>query len=301
MGPTASGKSGLGAALAERLPLEIVSVDSTLVYRGFDIGAAKPDAETLARVPHHLVDLVEPEDTYSAGRFRTDALAAMATVTASGRTPLLVGGTMMYFQALLRGLGTMPPADRTVRAALSAEMETRGLQALHAELAAVDPEAGRRIHPNDPQRIQRALEVYRISGRPISSYHGEFAGALPYRTLRLAVAPAERSRLHERIECRFHEMLASGFVAEVERLLSRPGMSPERPCLRAVGYRQVAEYLAGRRDYPAMVERGVIATRQLAKRQLTWLRGMDGVEWFDADRNPLDPLIERIRAFCGRA
>ncbi len=303
LGPTASGKTDLAVALAERLPLEIASVDSALVYRGLDIGAARPDAATLARAPHHLLDLVEPEDNYSAGRFRDDALAAMADITRRGRVPLLAGGTMMYVQALSRGLAPMPPSDADVRAQLATELEQRGLAALHEDLAAVDPAAAERIHPNDPQRIQRALEVHRISGRPISSYHAgsrESADALPYRALYLAVAPRERAVLHQRIERRFRQMLADGLVDEVAGLLARPGMDPDRPAMRAVGYRQVAAYLAGEIDYDTMVARGITATRQLAKRQLTWLRGMDEVEWFDSESDPAEQLTERIQRFLAQ-
>lgn len=300
LGPTASGKTDLAVALAERLPLEIVSVDSALVHRGLEIGAARPDAVTLARAPHHLLDLVGPEESYSAGRFRDDALSVMEDITQRGRVPLLAGGTMMYVQALSRGLAPMPPSDADVRAQLAAELDERGLAALHAELAEVDPAAAARIHPNDPQRIQRALEVHRISGHPISSYHAgsrDAADALPYHTLYLAVAPAERAILHRRIERRFQRMLADGLVDEVAGLLARPGMDADRPAMRAVGYRQVADYLAGTLDYDTMAERGITATRQLAKRQLTWLRGMDEVEWFDSEAEPLDALTERVRSF----
>lgn len=296
MGPTASGKTELATRLAEALPLEVVSVDSALVYRGLDIGTAKPDTDTRARVPHHLVDIVEPEEPYSAGRFRDDALAAMAAIVGRGRVPLLVGGTMLYFRALEGGLGPMPPADAGVRAALDTEMHERGLAALHAELADIDPPAAARIHPNDPQRIQRALEVYRVSGRPISAYQGERAGALDYRVLRLALVPGERARLHARIEQRFHRMLAAGLVEEVERLRRRPGMRADLPSMRAVGYRQVWRYLDGALDHETMVERGVVATRGLARRQLTWLRALDGVERLageDATAADLQARIER--------
>lgn len=301
LGPTASGKTAFAAELVQRLPLEIVSVDSALVYRGLDIGAARPDADTLRRAPHHLLDLVEPAEAYSAGRFRDDALAAMAEITERRRVPLLTGGTMMYVQALSRGLAPMPPSDPQVRAALAAELEAKGLAALHDELAHVDPAAARRIHPNDPQRIQRALEVYRVSGRPISSYqtHSQQDDALPYRALYLAVAPQERRTLHARIEQRFRAMLAQGLIDEVAGLLARPGMDADCPSMRAVGYRQVAEYLAGEFDHNAMVKRAITATRQLAKRQLTWLRGMDAVEWFDSETEPFDPLTDRICRFLG--
>lgn len=304
LGPTASGKTERAIELAERLPLEIVSVDSALVYRGLDIGAARPDAATLARAPHHLLDLLDPSESYSAGRFRDDAHAAMAAITCRQRVPLLAGGTMMYVQALTRGLAPMPPSDKDVREQLAAEREYKGLAALHDELAQVDPSAAQRIHPNDAQRIQRALEVYRISGHPISSYHADRRSrgdALGYRPLYLTLAPGERATLHTRIECRFYRMLAQGLVEEVRELLARPGVTAECPAMRAVGYRQVAEYLAGSVDYDTMVQRAITATRQLAKRQLTWLRGMEGVEWYYSESEPLDPLTARIRHFLEHA
>ncbi|MEX1080394.1 MAG: tRNA (adenosine(37)-N6)-dimethylallyltransferase MiaA [Halofilum sp. (in: g-proteobacteria)] len=300
LGPTASGKTELAVELAERLPLEIVSVDSALVYRGLDIGAARPDAVTLARAPHHLLDLADPAEPYSAGRFREDALAAMAGITARGRVPLLAGGTMMYVQALTRGLAPMPPSDAQVRARLAEELEDQGSAVLHAELAAVDPEAAQRIHPNDPQRIQRALEVYRISGRPISSYHTHARNrgdALGYRTLHLALAPAKRPTLHARIERRFRQMLADGLLDEVAGLLAQPGVTADCPAMRAVGYRQIAEHLAGQVDYDTMVDHAITATRQLAKRQLTWLRGMEAIEWYDSESAPLDAITARIRRY----
>lgn len=297
MGPTASGKTGAAVALVESLPLEIVSVDSALVHRGLDIGAARPDADTLARAPHHLIDRVQPEETYSAGRFRDEALTAMERIRAEGRVPLLAGGTMMYFHVLEHGLAEMPPADPDLRAELEREAAERGLTALHAELAAADPEAAVRIHPNDPQRIQRALEVLRLSGRPISELQAE-SEPLPYRLLRLAVAPADRARLHARIEQRFDAMLEQGLVEEVRALRSRPGMHSDLPSMRAVGYRQVWQYLDGELSWERMREKGITATRQLARRQLTWLRRMEGVEWFDSDDPDLVPKLRaRVEAF----
>lgn len=300
MGPTATGKTELAVGLAASLPLEVVSVDSALVYRGLDIGTAKPDADTRARVPHHLVDIVEPEEPYSAGRFRDDALAAMAAVSGRGRVPLLVGGTMMYFRALEGGLGPMPPADPGVRAALEAERRERGLAALHAELARLDPEAAGRIHPNDPQRIQRALEVHRISGRPISAFHGGRADGLGYRVLRLAVVPHDRARLHAHIDRRFRRMLAAGLVEEVAQLRRRPGMRADLPSMRAVGYRQVWQYLEGALDHATMVERGIVATRGLARRQLTWLRALDDVERFAAEHATVADLHARIERWLAQ-
>lgn len=292
MGPTAAGKTGAAVALAESMPLAIVSVDSALVYRGLDIGAARPDAETLARAPHHLIDRVEPEEPYSAGRFRDEALGAMGRIRADGRTPLLAGGTMMYFHVLEHGLAGMPPADPDLRAELERETVERGLAALHAELAAADPDAAARIHPNDPQRIQRALEVLRLSGRPISELQAE-SEPLAYRLLRLAVAPADRAVLHARIEQRFDAMLEQGLVEEVRALRNRPGMHAGLPSMRAVGYRQVWQYLDGDLSWEEMRRKAMVATRQLARRQLTWLRRMEGVEWLDSD----DPdLISNLRA-----
>lgn len=297
MGPTASGKTDAACALHARLPVDIVSVDSALVYRGLDIGAARPGAEMLREAPHRLIGLVDPEEPYSAGRFRDAALAAMADIRAGDRVPLLVGGTMMYFHALEHGLAAMPPADPEVRAELDRETADRGLAALHAELADVDPDAAARIHPNDPQRIQRALEVYRSTGRPISDFQADSPG-LSDRLLRLAVAPADRSRLHERIERRFDAMLEQGLVEEVQRLRDRPGMHADLPSMRAVGYRQVWQYLDGELDWHEMRERGIVATRQLARRQLTWLRRMEGVEWYDSEAPDLaERLCARVEAF----
>ena len=283
LGPTASGKTGLAVALRETLPVEIVSVDSALVYRGLDIGTAKPDAGTLARAPHRLVDIVDPEDPYSAGRFRDDALREMADIADAGRVPLLVGGTMLYFRALAEGLGPLPPADPAVRAELESEVRERGLAALHDDLRAVDPDAAGRIHRNDPQRIQRALEVYRVSGRPISDYRHAATEPLPYRILRLGIAPAGRDVLHARIDRRFRAMLDAGLVDEVRALRARPGMHAGLPSMRAVGYRQAWQYLDGALDRDGLLERGVVATRQLAKRQLTWMRGMQGLDWRDSE------------------
>ncbi len=272
MGPTASGKTALAVSLAAQLPVEIISVDSALVYRGFDIGTAKPDTALQARAPHRLVDIRDPSESYSAAEFRHDALAAMRDITQAGRIPLLVGGTMRYFRALERGLAVMPGADPVVRARLAAQAQARGWGALHAELARIDPVAAERIHPNDPQRIQRALEVHALTGRPLSTLWRDAADALPYRPVKLVLLPTERSWLHQRIEARWHGMLAQGLIAEVEALRRRGDVSPDMPALRAVGYRQVWEYLEGRYDYAEMAARGLYACRQLAKRQLTWLR-----------------------------
>ncbi len=292
MGPTASGKTDIAVALRERLPVEIVSVDSVMVYREMDIGSAKPEPDVLARAPHRLIDFLDPAEPYSAARFREDALREIADIHAAGRIPLLVGGTMLYFRALFGGLSVLPPADLAVRARLEAEAASEGWAALHARLAVVDPEAAARIHPNDPQRIQRALEVHELTGVPLSELQRQTAGeAPPYRFVKLAVAPAERAILHQRIAERFRAMLAAGLVEEVERLFRRGDLHPALPSIRAVGYRQVWQYLAGELDYEAMVERGIIATRQLAKRQFTWLRSEPEAVWFDSLSADLFPAV----------
>ncbi len=272
MGPTASGKTDLAVELVERLPFEIISVDSAMVYRGMDVGTAKPEPELLARAPHRLIDILDPVERYSAARFREDALREMAAITASGRIPLLVGGTGLYFRALEQGLSALPDADPQLRARLEAEAAREGWAALHLRLVQVDPEAAARIHPNDPQRLQRALEVYELTGRPLSELQRVRGVPLPYRLAKIALVPAERSLLHRRIADRFEAMLASGLIEEVERLFRRPDLGPELPSIRSVGYRQVWGHLAGEYGREEMIQRGIAATRQLAKRQLTWLR-----------------------------
>jgi tRNA dimethylallyltransferase len=293
MGPTASGKTDLALALADALPCELISVDSALVYRGMDIGTAKPDKATLARYPHRLVDILDPAESYSAAEFRADALAAMAEITARGRIPLLVGGTMLYYKALLEGLADMPGADPVVRAELEAWAAAEGWEVLHRELARVDPESAARIHPNDPQRLTRALEVHRVSGLSMTEHRrrqtaqnsgSEAPGArqLPYTAVQFAIAPEQRQVLHERIARRFLMMLEQGFVEEVEALRQRGDLHVGLPSIRAVGYRQVWDYLDGRLGREEMAERGIIATRQLAKRQFTWLRGWEDLHWLDS-------------------
>ena len=296
MGPTASGKTDLAVELVRRLPCSIISVDSALVYREMDIGTAKPGPELLAEAPHRLIDILDPAESYSASRFRSDALREMEAIRASGRIPLLVGGTMLYFRALAAGLSDLPAADPAVRARLEAELADGGLAALHARLARVDPESGRRIHPNDPQRIQRALEVWELTGRPLSALWAEHAATKPgMEAVLIALAPARRAVLHERIERRFHAMLAAGFVDEVERLRRRGDLHPGLPSMRSVGYRQVWSYLEGQIGHGEMVERGIAATRQLAKRQITWLRGWPGVNWVDSlGSNPLDEVLKNL-------
>lgn len=273
VGPTAAGKTDLAIALHERLGCELISVDSAMVYRGMDIGSAKPSAEELARAPHRLIDILDPAEPYSAADFREDALREMAEITASGRVPLLVGGTMMYLKQLLHGVANLPSSDPAVRAELEAEAAAHGLAALHQALARVDPASAARIHPNDPQRLMRALEVYRLSGRPLSELWAEQRPeTFPWRTLSIGLAPADRAVLHERIARRFDAMLAGGFIEEVAALKARGDLHPELPSMKSVGYRQVWAYLDGEYDRETLRHRGIVATRQLAKRQLTWMR-----------------------------
>jgi len=272
MGPTASGKSALAVQLALALSGEIISVDSALVYRGMDIGTAKPTLAERQGIPHHLIDILDPAEAFSTGQFRNKSLALMAEITQRGRIPILVGGTMLYFNALNNGLAVLPVADPVIRAKLDAELKTLGKEALHQRLANIDPESAARIHPNDPQRIQRALEVYEISGKPLAIYFADVQQAIPYRIIKLVVAPNDRKILHELIAKRFMHMLDHGFIEEVEALINRGDLSEKMPSIRAVGYRQVWSYLHGEYDKTTMVEKGIVATRQLAKRQFTWLR-----------------------------
>ena len=281
LGPTASGKSALAVQLAERLPLEIVSMDSALVYRGMDIGTAKPGAALLAQVPHHLIDIIDPDQAYSAGRWREDALNAVLSILDRKAIPLIVGGTMLYYRALVSGLDELPQADARVRAELDAEAAQRGWPALHAELARVDAKSAQRIAPNDQQRIQRALEVWRVTGKPLSALHGAAASDLPFEVKGVALIP-ERAVLHERIRTRFEAMLKLGLVDEVKALRRKYRLSASMPSMRAVGYRQVWEYLEGRLDREALKEKGIAATRQLAKRQLTWLRSFPDLARVDS-------------------
>ncbi|AXO60364.1 tRNA (adenosine(37)-N6)-dimethylallyltransferase MiaA [Ectopseudomonas oleovorans] len=293
MGPTAAGKTDLALELARVLPCDLISVDSALIYRGMDIGTAKPERAILDAFPHALIDIRDPAESYSAAEFRADALAAMAESTARGRIPLLVGGTMLYYKALLEGLADMPSAAPAIRAELEARAAAEGWEALHRELAEVDPESAARIHPNDPQRLTRALEVYRVSGLSMTEHRlrqaagnpdagTSGAGQLPYTVAQLAIAPAQRQVLHDRIAQRFRVMLEQGFVEEVEALRRRSDLHAGLPSIRAVGYRQVWEYLDGELSRDEMVERGIIATRQLAKRQFTWLRGWENLHWLDS-------------------
>jgi tRNA dimethylallyltransferase len=288
MGPTASGKSALAMEVAARIPVEIVSVDSAQVYRGMDVGTAKPSAAERAAVPHHLVDIIEPTESYSAARFRADSLALAQDIAARGRIPLLVGGTMLYFRALTQGLAELPPADVEVRAQIDADAARLGWPALHAALARVDPETAARLEPADAQRIQRALEVHRLTGEPMSRLvvSGGDA-ALPFMSIQIALAPSDRATLHERIAQRFVSMLAAGLVDELADLRSRYALHPGLPSMRCVGYRQAWEHLDGAYDRTTLLDRGIFATRQLAKRQLTWLRSWPGAIEFDC----LDPHL----------
>ena len=296
MGPTASGKTDLAVQLVQELPCDIISVDSAMVYRGMDIGTAKPDVKTLARAPHRLIDICDPAEAFSASQFRERALQEIDAILSANRIPLLVGGTMLYFKALEQGLSPLPSADPEVRARIEAQAEEQGWQALHDRLSEIDPEAAARIHVNDPQRIQRALEVFELTGEPLSVWFGrEVDNTLPFRIVKVVVAPEDRALLHKRIETRFHHMLKQGFVDEVEGLYNRGDLHADLPSMRAVGYRQVWNYLAGNDDYGSMVEKGIAATRQFAKRQYTWLRGEGENSRFEAtDLNILPKVLKYL-------
>ena len=285
MGPTAAGKTALALALADRLGCGIISVDSAQVYRGMDIGTAKPGPELLARHPHRLIDIRDPAETYSAAEFRADALVAIADVLAAGQVPLLVGGTMLYFRALLGGLAELPAADARIRADIAVRAEREGWAGVHRRLAEVDPVSAARIDPANRQRVQRALDVYLASGCTLSSLHAQQLAPddLPCRFLQLALLPQDRARLHQRIESRFHVMLADGFLDEVAVLRGRGDLHPDLPSMRCVGYRQAWEYLGGHGNLGSLVERATAATRQLAKRQLTWLRNWAGLVTLPGD------------------
>lgn len=297
MGPTASGKTALAVELVKRLPVDIINVDSAQIYRGMDVGTGKPDAETLAIAPHRLFDFLDPSESYSAAQFCQDAVTEMAKIRRAGRVPLLVGGTMLYFKALRDGLAVMPPADQSVRDEISRLALNAGWDAVHAELAKVDPASAARIHPNDPQRLQRALEVYRLTGQTMTSLHQQAAqGGARENLLFLSIQPAERSVLHHKIARRFHQMLEQGFVAEVEDLYARSDLDPAMPSIRSVGYRQIWQYLSGEIRYDEMVERGIIATRQLAKRQVTWLRSWENLLNFDSERDDImDSVLKYLQ------
>lgn len=283
MGPTASGKTALAMALHQALPLEIISVDSALIYRGMDIGSAKPTAYELTQVPHHLIDIRDPAESYSAADFRSDALRLIADIQHRGNIPLLVGGTMLYFKALLDGISPLPEAQPEVRQQLEQEAEKLGWAELHRQLAEVDPVSAARIHPNDPQRINRALEVYRITGQSLTELTAQKGEPFAYPVHQFAIAPQDRAVLHQRIALRYLQMLDSGFEDEVRVLKQRPDLHLDLPSMRCVGYRQMWQYLDGECSYDEMVQRGIAATRQLAKRQLTWLRSWQQLTWLSSD------------------
>jgi tRNA dimethylallyltransferase len=283
MGPTASGKTELAIRLRQQYPVEIISVDSALIYKGMDIGTAKPDAEELALAPHRLIDILDPAKSYSAADFRRDALNEIAKIHAEGKIPLLVGGTMLYFKALLQGLSPLPAANPEIRAQIEKESQEKGWQALHNELKQIDPVSAERIHPNDPQRLSRALEVYRISGKSLTELTETKGEPLPFRVKQFAVAPKDRALLHKRIELRFEKMIQAGFEDEVKALYAREDLHPDLPSIRCVGYRQMWEYLDGESTLDDAIFRGICATRQLAKRQITWLRSWDDLVWLDSE------------------
>ncbi|ACT47754.1 tRNA (adenosine(37)-N6)-dimethylallyltransferase MiaA [Methylotenera mobilis] len=290
MGPTASGKTDLAISLYKKLPIELISVDSALVYEDMNIGTAKPSAEELKQAPHALIDIIPPTEVYSAAHFRNDTLQLMADITARGKIPVLVGGTMLYFKALEEGLSQLPEADPAVRQQIEQEASALGWPAMHAKLALVDPESAARLQPNDVQRIERALEVYRITGKSMTALHQASSGdTLPYRLLKIALVPSDRKVLHARIALRFEKMLAHGFVDEVKALVRKyPALTSDSTSMRCVGYRQALEYLAGEYDATELRDRGIFATRQLAKRQLTWLRSMQDLHQVDC----LDPQMQ---------
>lgn len=282
MGPTASGKTALAMRLYDSIPCEIISVDSVLIYRGMDIGSAKPSAQEQQHYPHHLLDILDPSESYSAAQFRHDALQLMARISEDGKIPLLVGGTMMYFNILLNGISEVPNADPAIRRTILMQAEQLGWQAMHEHLQAVDPQSALRIHPNDPQRLQRALEVYRATGKTMTAWREEQQRqreAFAYRPLQIAVAPEDRAILHQRIAQRFDRMLEQGFAAEVSALMARGDLHADMPSIRAVGYRQMWAHLEGDYDWQTMRDKGIAATRQLAKRQLTWLRSWPELNW----------------------
>lgn len=299
MGPTAAGKTGLAVEMCRRYPLDIISVDSALVYRGLDIGTAKPDAQTLQEAPHRLIDIRDPSESYSAAEFREDALREMASITAAGRVPLLAGGTMLYFRALEQGLSELPTADPGIRQTLGARAEEIGWAAMHEILRQKDPVVAARIHPNDPQRIQRALEVIEVSGQRMSELQRQTTGdPLPYRVHKIVVCPEPRSVLHQRIEQRFDQMLAEGFIEELETLNASPGLHPDLPSMRAVGYRQGWQWLDGQFGLDEMREKAIAATRQLAKRQLTWLRREHNALWYDLQLDGVrEDVIQKVGEF----
>ena len=304
LGPTASGKSALAVKMSEKLPVEIVSLDSALVYRGMDIGTAKPGPELRAQVPHHLIDIIDPDQSYSAGRWRADCISIVQEICSRNQIPLIVGGTMLYYRALTAGLDALPQADARIRAEIDTLAAERGWPAVHAELAKVDPASAQRIKPNDPQRIQRALEVWKLTGKPLSALQGVARPTLPFDVKGVALLP-DRAVLHQRIATRFDAMLKLGLVDEVKRLRKKYRLEASMPSMRAVGYRQVWEYLEGHYDKEVLREKAIAATRQLAKRQFTWLRSFPDLVRLDAGgaQDPavaLHLLLDEGRQLAGR-
>ena len=298
MGPTASGKTDLAVDLVEKYPCELISVDSALVFKDMDIGTAKPDDATLARAPHKLISFLDPSESYSVAEFRHDALTEMKKATDAGKVPVLVGGTMLYFRALENGLADMPNADPIIRDRLLLEAKANGWQSLHDRLAEVDPESAARIHPNDPQRIQRALEVHEISGVSMTELHRRASvNAFPYRLLKIALIPSDREWLRQRAALRFDIMIKAGFIEEVKSLYERGDLNENLPSIRCVGYRQAWDYLEGKVDYEEMKNRAIIATRQLAKRQLTWLRSEQEIKTHDPQNHDTSSILAEIDAF----
>ncbi|WP_022953850.1 tRNA (adenosine(37)-N6)-dimethylallyltransferase MiaA [Leucothrix mucor] len=298
MGPTASGKTDLAIDLCDNYPFELIGVDSAQIYKDMDIGTAKPDDATLERAPHRLISFLDPSESYSVAEFRRDALAEMKAITEAGKIPVLVGGTMLYFRALENGLADMPDADPDIRAALTQEAETHGWQALHDRLTLIDPVAAARIHPNDPQRLQRALEVHQLTGLTLTEHHNKAkADALEYRVLKLALIPSDREWLRQRAALRFELMLKAGFLDEVKALYERGDLHEKLPSIRSVGYRQAWDYLAGNTDFNEMQNRAIVATRQLAKRQLTWLRSEKGISSFDTLKYDISLIKAKIDDF----
>ena len=296
MGPTATGKTDLAMALVDELPGDIISVDSAMVYRDMDIGSAKPDQATLGKYPHRLINICDPSEAYSAGRFRDDALAEMVQITANDRMPILAGGTMLYFRTLQQGMAALPDADVAVRQRLDQQAAELGWDTMHQRLSEIDPVSAKRIHPNDPQRIQRALEVYEISGKTLTEFWQEQeANRLPYRLIKIALMPPDRVDLRKRIEQRFDLMLEAGLVAEVEKLYQRGDLTPDLPSIRAVGYRQVWSMLDGEYDMSTMREKAITATAQLAKRQMTWLRKEENCNFIAPETLKLPKLLKNLR------
>jgi len=297
MGPTASGKTELSVQLAQKIDAEIISVDSALVFKGMDIGTAKPTVEERQGIPHHLIDILDPSEFYSTGQFRKSALELMDDISRRGKIPILTGGTMLYFNSLFNGLAELPEADTEIRKQLDIDFSELGKKAMHDRLHAIDPESAKRIHPNDPQRVQRALEVYQISGKPITQFFKEAQqNTIPFKTIKLIVAPENRKLLHEKIAQRFNLMVEKGLLDEVKALYNRGDLNVDLPAIRAVGYRQTWSYLEGEYDLDTLIEKGIIATRQLAKRQFTWLRReTDALQFDSAETNLMENVFNKIK------